>query len=200
MQCARQATQQACSHVLSLLLPPVAGCSCGSFANPAGSLPCILLPGLACRTIYQSKLIEYDEERNLAVFWVRWVGGWVRGSQGRTETKLASAAGRGLLRPHLSSSTQGSLDASVHAWQRLCSCCAAVNARPASPRSSLSPPPPCSCEAGTYVRTLCVHLGLLLGTGGHMQELRRVRSGIMGERDNMATMHDVLDAQARAAL
>lgn len=34
-----------------------------------------------------------------------------------------------------------------------------------------------SCEAGTYVRTLCVHLGLLVGTGGHMQELRRVRSG-----------------------
>ena len=34
-----------------------------------------------------------------------------------------------------------------------------------------------SCEAGTYVRTLCVHLGLLAGTGGHMQELRRVRSG-----------------------
>lgn len=28
-----------------------------------------------------------------------------------------------------------------------------------------------------------------------LQELRRVRSGIMGEKDNMATMHDVLDAQ-----
>ena len=52
-----------------------------------------------------------------------------------------------------------------------------------------------SCEAGTYVRTLCVHLGLLLGVGGHMQELRRVRSGILGERDNMVTMHDLLDAQ-----
>ncbi|PRW20765.1 H ACA ribonucleo complex subunit 4 [Chlorella sorokiniana] len=77
---------------------------------------------LRIRTIYQSKLIEYDDERNLAVFWV-------------------------------------------------------------------------SCEAGTYIRTLCVHLGLLLGVGGHMQELRRVRSGIMGEKDNMTTMHDVLDAQ-----
>lgn len=52
-----------------------------------------------------------------------------------------------------------------------------------------------SCEAGTYVRTLCVHLGLLLGVGGHMQELRRVRSGILGEKDNMVTMHDILDAQ-----
>ena len=52
-----------------------------------------------------------------------------------------------------------------------------------------------SCEAGTYVRTLCVHLGLVLGVGGHMQELRRVRSGILGEKDNMVTMHDILDAQ-----
>jgi len=51
------------------------------------------------------------------------------------------------------------------------------------------------CEAGTYIRTLCTHLGLLLGVGGHMQELRRCRSGINGEADNMVTMHDVLDAQ-----
>ncbi|EDL84960.1 dyskeratosis congenita 1, dyskerin, isoform CRA_a [Rattus norvegicus] len=28
-----------------------------------------------------------------------------------------------------------------------------------------------------------------------MQELRRVRSGVVGERDHMVTMHDVLDAQ-----
>lgn len=52
-----------------------------------------------------------------------------------------------------------------------------------------------SCEAGTYMRTLCVHLGMLLGVGGHMQELRRVRSGAMSENDNMVTLHDVLDAQ-----
>merc|ERR1712100_558296 len=77
---------------------------------------------LRVRTIYESKLIEFDQDRNLGVFWV-------------------------------------------------------------------------SCEAGTYIRTLCTHLGLLLGTGGHMQELRRVRSGINGEKDNMVTMHDVLDAQ-----
>lgn len=51
-----------------------------------------------------------------------------------------------------------------------------------------------SCEAGTYVRTLCVHIGLLLGVGGHMEELRRVRSGILGENQYMVTMHDVLDA------
>ena len=77
---------------------------------------------LRIRSIYESKLIEYDSDRHLGVFWV-------------------------------------------------------------------------SCEAGTYVRTLCVHLGLLVGTGGHMQELRRVRSGILSENQNMVTMHDVLDAQ-----
>ncbi|XP_050216969.1 H/ACA ribonucleoprotein complex subunit 4-like [Mercurialis annua] len=77
---------------------------------------------LRIRTIYESKLLEYDADRNLVVFWI-------------------------------------------------------------------------SCEAGTYVRTMCVHLGLILGVGGHMQELRRVRSGILGEKDNMVTMHDVMDAQ-----
>ena len=77
---------------------------------------------LRIRTIYESKMIEYDGDRHLGVFWV-------------------------------------------------------------------------SCEAGTYIRTLCVHLGLLVGTGGHMQELRRVRSGILSENDNMCTMHDLLDAQ-----
>lgn len=77
---------------------------------------------LRVRTIYESKLIEYDEKRKLGVFWVK-------------------------------------------------------------------------CEAGTYIRTLCVHLGYILGTGGVMQELRRVRSGAMAEDTSMVTMHDVLDAQ-----
>merc|ERR1712050_246520 len=52
-----------------------------------------------------------------------------------------------------------------------------------------------SCEAGTYIRTLCVHLGLMLGVGGQMAELRRVRSGIHSEKDGLVTMHDILDAQ-----
>jgi H/ACA ribonucleoprotein complex subunit 4 len=52
-----------------------------------------------------------------------------------------------------------------------------------------------SCEAGTYIRTMCVHLGLIMGVGAHMQELRRVRSGVLDENKYMATMHDVLDAQ-----
>jgi H/ACA ribonucleoprotein complex subunit 4 len=51
------------------------------------------------------------------------------------------------------------------------------------------------CEAGTYVRTLCVHLGYLLKVGAHMEELRRNKSGIMSENDHSVTMHDVLDAQ-----
>ncbi|CAL8127351.1 unnamed protein product [Orchesella dallaii] len=77
---------------------------------------------LRVRSIYQVKLYDYDEERNMGAYWV-------------------------------------------------------------------------SCEAGTYVRTHCVHLGLVLGVGGVMIELRRVRSGIQGERDSLVTMHDVLDAQ-----
>uniref|UniRef100_A0A8C6EL56 H/ACA ribonucleoprotein complex subunit DKC1 n=1 Tax=Microcebus murinus TaxID=30608 RepID=A0A8C6EL56_MICMU len=73
---------------------------------------------LRVRTIYESKMIEYDPERRLGIFWVS-CGGW-----------------------HLH-------------W------------------------------------TLCVHLGLLLGVGGQMQELRRVRSGVMsGRYDHMVTMHD----------
>ena len=77
---------------------------------------------LRIRTIHESKLYEFDNERQLGVFWV-------------------------------------------------------------------------SCEAGTYIRTLCVHLGLLLGVGAHMQELRRVRSGAMDETKDLVTLHDVLDAQ-----
>ena len=70
-------------------------------------------------------------------------------------------------------------------------CCVGVCPRPVLTSPNRPPLPP-----GQFARrTFCVHLGLLLGTGGHMQELRRVRSGIMGEADNMVTMHDLLDAQ-----
>jgi len=50
-----------------------------------------------------------------------------------------------------------------------------------------------NCEAGTYIRSLCHHMGLALGVGGHMQELRRTRSGSM-EEDKCCTMHDLKDA------
>ena len=52
-----------------------------------------------------------------------------------------------------------------------------------------------SCEAGTYVRTMCIHIGYILGCGAHMQELRRVRSGALKEDETMVTMHDIKDAQ-----
>jgi len=52
-----------------------------------------------------------------------------------------------------------------------------------------------SVEAGTYIRTLCEHIGILLGVGGEMEELRRTRSGMVSENDGLFTMHDVLDAQ-----
>jgi len=52
-----------------------------------------------------------------------------------------------------------------------------------------------ACEAGTYIRTLCEHLGLVLGVGAEMAELRRTRSGIVCEVDGLVTMHDVLDAK-----
>lgn len=44
---------------------------------------------------------------------------------------------------------------------------------------------------------LIFNKGLLLGVGAHMEELRRVRSGILSEDKYMVTMHDVLDAQYR---
>ncbi|MFA5253912.1 MAG: RNA-guided pseudouridylation complex pseudouridine synthase subunit Cbf5 [Methanoregula sp.] len=53
------------------------------------------------------------------------------------------------------------------------------------------------CDAGTYIRSLCHHMGLALGTGAHMQELRRTRSGAFGE-SVMHTLHDLQDACAAA--
>lgn len=50
------------------------------------------------------------------------------------------------------------------------------------------------CESGTYIRSLCEHVGFLLGTGGEMEELRRTKSGLMNVRKYLKTMHDVLDA------
>ena len=37
------------------------------------------------------------------------------------------------------------------------------------------------CEAGTYIRTLCVDVGEALGVGGHMQDLRRIRTATLSE-------------------
>jgi predicted rRNA pseudouridine synthase len=49
------------------------------------------------------------------------------------------------------------------------------------------------CDAGTYIRSLCHHIGLAFGTGAHMVELRRTRSGTFSEQE-MHTLHDLEDA------
>ncbi len=49
------------------------------------------------------------------------------------------------------------------------------------------------CEAGTYIRKLCHDIGLLLGTGAHMEDLRRTKAGPF-EEENAVSLHDVKDA------
>jgi len=49
------------------------------------------------------------------------------------------------------------------------------------------------CEAGTYIRTLCVDIGKKLKCGAHLAELRRTRVGNIREKDSVI-LHDVKDA------
>jgi tRNA pseudouridine55 synthase len=51
------------------------------------------------------------------------------------------------------------------------------------------------CESGTYVRKLCHDLGLALGTGANMGDLRRTGTVPFDDRD-LATLHDFVDALA----
>ena len=51
-----------------------------------------------------------------------------------------------------------------------------------------------ACEAGTYIRKLCADIGEALGTGAHMQELRRTRSGPFTEDENLVRLQDLSDA------
>jgi len=53
------------------------------------------------------------------------------------------------------------------------------------------------CDAGTYIRTLCIHLGYAIGTCAHMEELRRIRSGSFDETAAV-TLHELADAAAVA--
>jgi H/ACA ribonucleoprotein complex subunit 4 len=50
------------------------------------------------------------------------------------------------------------------------------------------------CEAGTYIRKLCHDIGMALGTGAHMQELRRTKTGPFREAETLITLHDLQDA------
>jgi len=49
------------------------------------------------------------------------------------------------------------------------------------------------CEAGTYIRTLCVGIGKKLRCSAHLAELRRTRVGNITE-DSSVTLQDVKDA------
>lgn len=50
-----------------------------------------------------------------------------------------------------------------------------------------------SCEAGTYIRKLCTDMGLALGCGANMAELRRTRTAAVTEKD-LVSLHDLRDA------
>ena len=51
------------------------------------------------------------------------------------------------------------------------------------------------CESGTYVRKLCHDLGLALGTGANMGDLRRTGTTPFDDRD-LVTLHEFADALA----
>lgn len=50
-----------------------------------------------------------------------------------------------------------------------------------------------ACSGGTYIRKLCYDIGLYLGVGAHMQELRRIRAGPFTEYSTV-TLIDVYEA------
>ena len=49
------------------------------------------------------------------------------------------------------------------------------------------------CDAGTYIRSLCVDIGDAVSVGAHLQDLRRTRAGALTE-DDAVTLHDLRDA------
>jgi rRNA pseudouridine synthase, putative len=51
-----------------------------------------------------------------------------------------------------------------------------------------------SSEPGTYMRKLCHDVGVILGCGAHMRELRRTRSGPFTENANLVTLHELSEA------
>ncbi len=50
------------------------------------------------------------------------------------------------------------------------------------------------CQAGTYIRKLCFDIGLALGTGANMEELRRTKAGPFREDETLVTLHMLMDA------
>ena len=53
------------------------------------------------------------------------------------------------------------------------------------------------CEAGTYVRKLVHDIGLLLGVGAHMRELRRTKAGPFKEDETLVKLQDIAEALYR---
>ncbi len=51
------------------------------------------------------------------------------------------------------------------------------------------------CQAGTYIRTLCVDAGKKIGVGAHMQQLVRTKAGSFTDQD-WVTLQDLQDAYA----
>ena len=49
------------------------------------------------------------------------------------------------------------------------------------------------CDAGTYIRSLCVDIGDALAVGAHLQDLRRTRAGTLIEAQAVS-LHDLRDA------
>ncbi len=52
-------------------------------------------------------------------------------------------------------------------------------------------------EAGTYMRKLCHDIGLILGVGAHMRELRRTKSGPFREAYGLVKLQDLSEALYR---
>jgi H/ACA ribonucleoprotein complex subunit 4 len=52
-----------------------------------------------------------------------------------------------------------------------------------------------SCESGFYVRKLAHDIGLILGCGAHLKELRRVRAGPFHEDYHLASLYDIVAAK-----
>ncbi len=50
------------------------------------------------------------------------------------------------------------------------------------------------CESGFYVRKLAHDVGLMLGVGAHLRELRRVRSGSFPEDETLVNLYKVKEA------
>jgi len=50
------------------------------------------------------------------------------------------------------------------------------------------------CQAGTYMRKLAHDIGLILGVGAHMRELRRTRTGPFKEDETLVKMQDLSEA------